>query len=338
MQSPELQGGQQTAGGRRCAVSGVMVLAEHRQGALRDVTLEMLTAARALNQPVEAVLLGDRVDPMVDQLKTQADRIIYASGPAFKEFNYEPYQQALVKLVTERKPDVLLVAHSAFGTDLGPSLAVALGAPLVSDATALARTDNGLVVSRGMYSGKLVADWLIPSTPAVVMVRQSNFKPEPAGKTAEVIRWEPGDITAGAKTKFITLEEVPTTGIDITKASIIIGVGRGIKEDKNLPLVKELAQDLGAVLAASRPVVDAGWLPKEVQVGSSGKTVKPKLYIALGISGAFQHVAGMKGAETIIAVNKDPKAPIFAVAHYGIVDDLLKVVPALRQKVKEMKS
>ncbi|MEO0078076.1 MAG: electron transfer flavoprotein subunit alpha/FixB family protein [candidate division WOR-3 bacterium] len=315
-------------------MSGVMVLAEHRQGVLRDVTLEMLTAARALGRPVDVVILGDRVDPMVEQLKSQADRILYGSNPAFREFNYELYQHALVRLVAEQKPDLLLVAHSAFGTDLGPSLAVALGAPLVSDATALAWTDNGILVSRGMYSGKLVADWLIPSSPAVVMVRQSNFKPEPASKTAEVIRWDPGDVTAGAKTKFITIEEVPTTGIDITKASIIIGVGRGIKEEKNLPLVKELAEDLGAVLAASRPVVDAGWLPKEVQVGSSGKTVKPKLYI----SGAFQHVAGMKAAETIIAVNKDPKAPIFAVAHYGIVDDLLKVVPVLRQKVKEMKS
>jgi electron transfer flavoprotein alpha subunit len=215
---------------------------------------------------------------------------------------------------------------------------VALGTPLVSDATGFTKTADGFVVSRGMYSGKLVADWLIPSTPAVVMVRQANFKPEPGTRTAEVIKWDPGDVTAQTKTKFITLEEIPTTGIDITKAAVVIGIGRGVKEDKNLPAIKEFAAEIGAVLAASRPVVDAGWLPKEVQVGSSGKTVRPKLYIALGISGAFQHVAGMKGADTIIAVNKDPKAPIFAVAHYGIVDDLLKVVPVLRQKVKEMKS
>jgi len=330
----------------------VMVLVEHRQGAVRDVTFEMLAAGRTLQAgdtvpALEAVLFGDGCDAIVEQLKPQADRIVYAASPAFKEFNYEPYQRALVRLVAERKPDVLMVAHSAFGTDLAPSLAVALGAPLVSDATGFARTADGLVVSRGMYSGKLVADWLTPASrtasgewrmAALMMVRQSNFKPEPGNKAAEVIKWDPGDVAAGTKTKFITIEEIPTTGIDITKASIIIGVGRGIKEDKNLPLVKELANDLGAVLAASRPVVDAGWLPKDVQVGSSGKTVKPKLYIALGISGAFQHVAGMKGADTIIAVNKDPKAPIFAVAHYGIVDDLLKVVPVLRQKMKELKS
>jgi len=170
------------------------------------------------------------------------------------------------------------------------------------------------------------------------MVRQSNFKPEPASLNGTVEKWDAGDVTSGAKTKFLSLEEVPTTGIDITKATIVVGIGRGIKEAKNMPLVQEFAQDIGAVLAASRPVVDAGWLPKEVQVGSSGKTIKPKLYIALGISGAFQHIAGMKGADTIIAVNKDPKAPIFSVAHYGIVDDLHKVVPVLRQRIKELQS
>ncbi len=218
-------------------MNGVMVLVEHRQGAVRDVTLEMLAAARGLTLPVEAVLLGHDCDTMVEQLRSQTDRIVYAESPAFKEFNYEPYQQALVELVGERQPDLLMVAHSAFGTDLAPSLAVALGAPLVSDATGFTMTAEGLVVSRGMYSGKLVADWLVPPArtgegewrmAALVMVRQSNFKPESAGKAAEVVRWAPGDVLAGTKTKFITIEEVPTTGIDITKAPVIIGVGRGI--------------------------------------------------------------------------------------------------------------
>jgi electron transfer flavoprotein alpha subunit len=323
-------------------MSGVMVLVEHRQGAVRDVTFEMLTAARKLAAPagdkVEAVLFGDRCDAMLPGLTSQADRVVCAAGPAFKDFNYEPYQKALVKLVAERKPAALLIANSAFGTDLGPSLAVALNAGLVSDAVAFTKADSGFSVSRGMYAGKLVADWAIGSEPAVIMVRQSNFKPEPASLSGEVVRWDSGDVVSGGKTEFLSLEEVPTTGIDITKATIVVGIGRGIKEEKNMALVREFAQDIGAVLAASRPVVDAGWLPKEVQVGSSGKTIKPKLYIALGISGAFQHIAGIKAADTIIAVNKDPKAPIFAVAHYGIVDDLHKVVPLLRQKVKEMKA
>ena len=323
-------------------MSDIMVLVEHRQGVVRDVTFEMLTAARKLAAPaggkVEAVLFGDGCDGLLSGLTSQADRVVYAAGPAFKDFSYEPYQKALVKLATERKPGAILVANSAFGTDLGPSLAVALNAGLVSDAVAFTKADSVLSVSRGMYAGKLVADWAIGSEPAVIMVRQSNFKPEPASLSGEVVRWDAGDVASGGRTKFISLEEVPTTGIDITKATIVVGIGRGIREEKNMALAKEFAQDLGAVLAASRPVVDAGWLPKEAQVGSSGKTIKPKLYIALGISGAFQHLAGMKAADTIIAVNKDPNAPIFAVAHYGIVDDLHKVVPALRTKIKELKS
>lgn len=323
-------------------MSSIMVLVEHRQGAVRDVTFEMLTAARKLAAPaggkVEAVLFGDGCDGLLPGLTSQADRVVYAAGPAFRDFNYEPYQKALVKLATERKPGAILIANSAFGTDLGPSLAVALNAGLVSDAVAFTKADSVFSVSRGMYAGKLVADWAIGAEPAVIMVRQSNFKPEPATLSGEVVRWDAGDVASGGRTKFISLEEVPTTGIDITKATIVVGIGRGIKEEKNMALVKEFAQDIGAVLAASRPVVDAGWLPKEVQVGSSGKTIKPKLYIALGISGAFQHLAGMKAADTIIAVNKDPNAPIFAVAHYGIVDDLHKVVPVLRTKIKELQA
>jgi electron transfer flavoprotein alpha subunit len=320
-------------------VSGVLVLVEHRQGAVRDVTFEMLTAARKLGAgSVEAVLMAENCDALAPAIAPHANKVVCASAPAFRDFNYEPYQKALVKLAAERKPAAILIANSAFGTDLGPSLAVALNAGLVSDAVAFTRADSGFSVSRGMYAGKLVADWAVGTEPAVIMVRQSNFKPEPASLGGTVEKWDAGDVVSGAKTKFLSLEEVPTTGIDITKATIVVGIGRGIKEAKNMPLVQEFAQDIGAVLAASRPVVDAGWLPKEVQIGSSGKTVKPKLYIALGISGAFQHVAGMKGADTIIAVNKDPKAPIFSVAHYGIVDDLHKVVPALRTKIKEMKA
>lgn len=319
-------------------MSSVLVLVEHRQGAVRDVTFEMLTAARKMGAgSVEAVLLAEN-DALAAAVTPHANKVICASGPAFKDFNYEPYQKALVKLAVERKPSAILIANSAFGTDLGPSLAVALNAGLVSDAVAFTKADSGFSVSRGMYAGKLVADWAIVSEPAVIMVRQSNFKPEPASLSGEVVHWDTGDVVSGGKTKFLSLEEVPTTGIDITKATIVVGIGRGLKEAKNLALVQEFAQDIGAVLAASRPVVDAGWLPKEVQVGSSGKTIKPKLYIALGISGAFQHIAGMKGADTIIAVNKDPKAPIFSVAHYGIVDDLHKVVPVLRTKIKEMKA
>ena len=323
-------------------MSRVMVLAEHRQGALRDVTLEMLAAARGLAETaggeVEVVLFGAGCEDLARRLAGQAHRVIHADSPAFREFNYETYQRALVKLVRERGPALVMVAHSAYGTDLAPSLAVELGAGIVSDAVGFEWTEDGLVVTRGMNGGKLNADRLVPTTPAVVMVRQSMFKAGEAALGAEVLGWDAGDVATGLATRFITLEEVPVTGIDITKADIIVSVGRGLKEDKNLPAIEEFARAIGGVVAGSRPVVDAGWLPKERQVGSSGRTVKPKLYIALGISGAFQHVAGMSGADTIVAVNKDARAPIFSVAHYGIVDDMHKVVPLLREKLVAMKS
>lgn len=323
-------------------MAALLVIAEHRQGTIRDVTFEMLTAARALaanwSAEVETALLGDDCGALLPSLQKQSHRVIYVSSPALANYNSEAYQRALVRLVRERRPRAVLVAHSAYGADLGPSLAVELMAPLVSDVIGLHPSEDGLVATRGMYAGKLNADWLVPDEPAVLMLRQANFRPEAVDLGGELIRWDPGDIGTGLRSRFITLEEVPVTGIDITKAEVIVGVGRGIKEEKNLAPVRAFAAAMGAVLAGSRPVVDAGWLPKEAQVGSSGKVVKPKVYIALGISGAFQHVAGMKAADTIIAVNKDPKAPIFGVAHYGIVDDLHKVVPLLAQKLAEMKS
>lgn len=317
-------------------MNSIMVLVEHRQGALRDVTFETITAARALAEEtssrVEAVMLGYDCDMLVSQLRKQVEHLVLVSHPRLKDFNYETYQATLAELCRERNPSLLLIAHSGFGTDLGPSLAVALGWPLVSDVTGLRAEDGGFIASRGMYSGKLSADWKV-AAPAVVMVRQSSFKPAGADLEADVEKREL-DSLPEPRARFLGLEELPATGIDITKADIIVGVGRGVREEKNIAPIKEFAESIGAALAGSRPVIDAGWLPKEVQVGSSGKTVKPKVYIALGISGAFQHVAGMKGADTIIAVNKDPNAPIFAVAHYGIVDDLHKVVPLLASRLK----
>jgi len=323
-------------------VSGVLVLIEHRQGAVRDVSWEMLAAGRKLALELgtgcAAVLFGGD-EAMAASAAGRVEQVIHARHELLADFNYEAYQRALVALVRERGASVVLVAHTAFGADLGPSLAVALDCAVVSDAVGFAKSDEGLVVTRGLYASKLCADRLVPAMPVVLMGRQSNFKPDEPGVGGAVEAWDPAGVLAEPlRTRFITLEELPVTGIDITKAEVVIGVGRGVKEEANLVPVRELAEALGAVLAGSRPVIDAGWLEKERQVGSSGKTVKPKLYIALGISGSFQHVAGMKGAETIIAVNKDPRAPIFSVAHYGIVDDLLKVVPALKQKLEEMKS
>ncbi len=321
----------------------VTVLAEHRQGTIRDVTYEMLAAGRRLahemDGELEAVILGDDCEAMASELTRHAPRVVCGCHPALRYFSYETYQHVLLKLIKERKPAVFMLADSALGADLGPSLAVKLDAGIVSDVVDFHWTDNELVVSRGMYGGKLNADLSVKHSPAIVMVRQSFFRPEPIKIKGELVHYEVNaDLETGLQTRHLGIEELSISGIDITKADILVGVGRGVKEEKNLEPVQEFADSIGAVLVGSRPVVDAGWLPKERQVGSSGKTVKPKLYIALGISGAFQHIAGMKGADTIIAVNKDPNAPIFAVADYGIVDDLHKVVPVLRKRLQEMKS
>lgn len=314
-----------------------MVLVEHRQGAIRDVTFEILAAARSLGGEVEAVLLGSDCERFLPSLRNQAQRVVMCSSERLQEFNYETYQWVLSRLVRERRPAVVMLAHSAYGSELGPCLAVSLGASLVSDVVGLKWGNDALVAAKGMYSGKLCAEWRCCSEPAVLMIRPSSFRPEPAELDGAVIEWDGSGIPEPS-TKFLRFEEVPVTGVDITRADVIVAVGRGLKDKKNLEPVKAFADSIGAALAGSRPVVDAGWLPKEVQVGSSGKTVKPKVYIALGISGSFQHLAGMRSADTIIAVNKDPNAPIFGVAHYGIVDDMHKVVPLLVGKLAALKS
>ncbi|MFO7639504.1 MAG: electron transfer flavoprotein subunit alpha/FixB family protein [bacterium] len=323
-------------------MSGVLVLVEHRRGEVRDVSWEILAAGRKLAGELGTgcvALLPGGSPELAAAVATRAEKVIHARHELLDDFNYEACQRVLVALARERETSVVLVAHTAFGADLGPSLAVALDCAVVSDAVAFARDGQGLVVTRGLYASKLCADRLVPELPVVLMARQSNFKPDEPGAAGAIENWDPaGALAEPLRTRFITLEELPATGIDITRAEVVVGIGRGVKDEANVALVREFADAIGGVLAGSRPVVDAGWLEKERQVGSSGKTVKPKLYIALGISGSFQHVAGMKGADTIIAVNKDPHAPIFAVAHFGIVDDLLKVVPALRHKLEELKS
>ncbi|RKX68269.1 electron transfer flavoprotein subunit alpha/FixB family protein, partial [candidate division WOR-3 bacterium] len=177
----------------------------------------------------------------------------------------------------------------------------------------------------------------IPTRPAIITLRPATFSPESAELATETVSI-PSPLTAEIDVrKFLEYVEAEVGEVDITKSDVVVAVGRGIREEKNLPMIEELAQALGGVVACTRPVVDAGWLPKDRQVGSSGKTVKPKLYIAIGISGAFQHIMGMRGSGTIIAINKDPEAPIFNEADYGIVDDLFKVVPILKEKIKELK-
>ncbi|MFQ6074150.1 MAG: electron transfer flavoprotein subunit alpha/FixB family protein [Candidatus Bathyarchaeia archaeon] len=321
----------------------IFVLTEHRQGQIRDVTFEMLTKGRELaektNAELTAVLLGKDVENHAKALSDHAKRVLLVEDARLENFNSEAYQLVLSSLIRERKPLLTLIGHTSFGVDLAPSLAVSLDVPLATDCVDLEFEDETLTVTRQMYGGKVnVKAVLRKAESYIATVRQATFQVEKGasmnGEIVEVPSPLSEEIT---RKRFVEYVLPPPGGVDITAAEVLVGVGRGIKDGGNIPLVEELAKTLGGALACSRPIVDKGWLPSDRQVGSSGKTVKPKLYIALGISGAFQHVLGMKNSDLIIAVNKDPKAPIFGVADYGIVEDLFKIVPPLKSKIQELK-
>jgi electron transfer flavoprotein alpha subunit len=321
----------------------IFVLTEHRQGQVRDITFEMLSKGMELaektNTELTAILFGRNVKDYAKALAEYAKHVLIVDDAELENFNSDAYQIVLSQLMKERKPLLTLIGHTSFGVDLAPSLAISLSAPLATDCIDLEYQNDTLTVTRQMYGGKVNAKATLTKAESyIVTVRQATFpvqKKIPAnGEIIEV----PSPLTEEVTTKrFIEYVPPPPGGVDITAAEVLIGVGRGIKDVCNIPLVEDLAKALGGVIACSRPIVDKGWLPNDRQVGTSGKTVKPKLYLALGISGAFQHVLGMKSSALIISVNKDPNAPIFSIADYGVVDDLFKIVPSLKKKVYELK-
>jgi electron transfer flavoprotein alpha subunit len=316
----------------------IFVLAEHREGELREVTLEMLTLAGQLGGNVVCVLLGSGVDDYASKVAGYSDKVIYIDDPIFANFNAMAYQAALSELIKSEKPSVTLIGNTGQGVDIIGSLAVELEVPFTTDAVAVTLEGDKPVVTRQYYGGKINGNINFKDADTYIIgVREAAIPAGEGGKSGEVAKTAnpvTAEITAR---KFLEYVEAAVGDVDITQSTLLVSIGRGIREDKNMPMVEELAQLMGADISGSRAVVDAGWLPTDRQVGISGKTVKPKLYLALGISGAFQHVTGMKGSDLVVAINKDPDAPIFQYADYGIVDDLLKVVPALIDKLKEMK-
>jgi electron transfer flavoprotein alpha subunit len=321
----------------------ILVLAEHRQGQWRDITFEMLSKARQLAESfgseVHAVVLGKGVANSTDALRPMAHRVLLVEDERLEAFNSETYQTVLAQLITERKPLLTLIGHSTLGMDLAPNLAVQLKMPLATDCIGIDGKDGSFVLTRQIYGGKINSTVLFNKPgPYLVTLRAGTFPVLQRDSLQGDIIPLASPLTDGNLPKrFLAYVEAALGGVDITQADILVSVGRGIKGPENLPLVKEFAEAIGGTLSCSRPVVDKKWLPKGCQVGTSGKTVKPKIYLAVGISGAFQHIAGMKGAGTVIAINKDPKAPIFGVAHYGIVGDLFKIIPALKEKAKGLK-
>jgi len=318
----------------------VFVLAEHRQGKIRDITFEMLgigmNLATQRGVTLTAVLLGHDVKNFAEELAARSSKVLVVEDENLKNFNSVLYQKVLSSLVSKYQPLLTLIGHTAFGMDLAPSLSTQIEFPLVTDCIGLSFEDSRLKAIRSIYGGKVNANVsLRESQGYIATIRPGVFSPAmPGGKKSGII-FEPSSLKGLIDVKkFIEYVEAPITGEDITQAEIIVSVGQGIGGPENIPMVEEVAKNLGGMLACSRPVVDRNWLPKERQVGISGKTVKPKVYIAIGISGAFQHVTAMQGSETIIAINKDPRAPIFNVADYGIVDDFKNVIRLLKDKTK----
>ncbi len=321
----------------------IIVLAEHRRGELRDVTWEMLSKGRqfadSIGAEIGVALLGNGVNALAEALKPKAHRVFLIQDQRFEAYNSETYEKALTPLITERKPLLTLIAHTSMGMDLAPSLAARLKMPLATDCIGIDVAGETFSLIRQLYGGKVnAAVSFLKKGPYMVTVRSGAFPvSEKEVLTGELVKFPSPLTDEGLAKRFIQYVEAAAGDVDITQADILVSVGRGIKEANNIPMVKEFADVIGGTLSCSRPVVDKKWLPKDRQVGTSGKTVKPKVYVAIGISGAFQHIAGMKGAGTVIAINKDPKAPIFGVATYGIVADLFKIVPVLKDKIKELR-
>jgi len=321
----------------------IFVLVEHRQGKIRDVTYEMLGAGEKIaaeqGVPLVAVLLGCGVKGMAEELASRTSKVLVVEDEKLENFNSLPYQKVLSVLYAKYQPFLTLIGHTAFGMDFAPSLSTELNLPLVTDCIGLSSEGARLRAVRSIYGGKVQADVSLRESPGyLATIRPGTFPAIMPGEKPGGIVIEPSILTGTFDAKrFVEYFEAPLTGEDITQAEIIVSVGQGIGGPENIPLVEEVAKNLGGVLACSRPVVDRNWLPKERQVGISGKTVKPKIYIAIGISGAFQHVTAMQGSDTIIAINKDPRAPIFTVAHYGIVDDFQNILPVLKEKTKATK-
>ena len=309
----------------------VLAVAEHRRGELRDVTYEMISAARTLADDtggdVHVAVVSGEVDHFAELVDREGVDRIHTVDYG-EEFNHDVYVQAVEALYARLDPAYLVMPNSVNGLDYAPAVANSLDLPLVSDAVGVEH-DGGLVATREMYESKVETTVEVSGERAAITIRGGEFEPTHGTGGAEVAAFdfEPDEDAIRSDVK--GFEEIAAGDVDIAEADVLVSVGRGIGEEENLELVERLADALGATLSASRPVVDNGWLPKNRQVGQSGKVVAPDVYIAVGISGAVQHVAGMKGADTIVAINTDPDAPIFDIADYGIVDDLFDVVPAL---------
>ncbi|MFL6428676.1 MAG: electron transfer flavoprotein subunit alpha/FixB family protein [Acidobacteriaceae bacterium] len=325
-------------------MSGVLIVLEHRGGAYNRMSWEALAAgqeiAAASGQPLSAVVVGSDLESLSAELASKKlEKGFRVEHALLKDYTADGYVSALEQFIKKVDPSFIVFPHTYQVRDFAPRLAARFGQVLLPDLVGLRKDGDSLIFVRQLFQGKLNADYRhAASGPCFLSVQAGAFRAESleTGSTSVETFAPQLDSSAIRSKPEAPFREAAQT-VDLGSAPIIVSVGRGIKEQDNLSIVEELAQALGGELAASRPICDNGWLPMERQVGSSGQTVSPKLYLAVGISGAIQHLVGMKGSKTIVAINKDENAPIFEVADYGIVGDLFEIVPALTEAVKKAK-
>ena len=316
-----------------------LAVLEQRDGVLRKISYEVVTAAHRLGGSVEAVVCAPAQVQGADQVgKFGADKIVTLTNPTFAKYAPEACAQALAERAKQGGYRTLVFAASATGKDLAPRVAAKLGVGVAADLTDLAADGSGLVVTRPVYAGKALMKVKVTAQPAVLSLRPNVFTPveRPKAGAAETVAVTvpPG----GGRVMVREIKAAPAGTLDVTEAQVIISGGRGLKEPANFKVLEELARAFGgkAAVGASRAVVDAGWRAHADQVGQTGKTVSPSLYIAVGISGAIQHLAGMRTSKVIVAINKDKDAPIFKVADYGVVGDLFEIVPKLTEEIRKL--
>jgi electron transfer flavoprotein alpha subunit len=315
---------------------GILALAETRRGELREVSLELISLGAELageaGVPLSVAVIGSDAERFAPQLQAASVSEVLTVPAPTGCFEAHVWERALEGLIGGERPALVLCGHTIDSLGFAPALAARLALGFASDVTAVSWRDGGPRARRGAYGEKLIAELAFPGKECTLLtVRPGIFAPaEPIeGNDNVPMRTVELGLDGAARTEHLGFIEVAEGDVDITKAGFLLSIGRGIEDRENIPRFERLADRLGATLSVSRPLVDAGWMPGARQVGQSGKTVKPRVYLAMGISGAVQHLAGMRGADTIIAVNSDPEAPIFGVAHYGAVADLFEVADAL---------
>ena len=341
------------------AYKGVFVFAQQVDNVISNIAFELIgkgkELAKDLGVEVTAVLVGSDVKGLADQLAEYgADKVIVVDDPELKEYRTEPYTHAIASVIEEFKPEIFLIGATAIGRDLGPRVCARIHTGLTADCTKLDIGDfpmnpvpgretkhNQLLMTRPAFGGNTIATIACPDfRPQMATVRPGVMQkaPKEAGKKAVVTEFNPGFTKNNKYVDILEVVKAVSNTVDMMDAKILVSGGRGVGSPENFKILDDLAEAIGGTVSCSRAVVDAGWKPKDLQVGQTGKTVRPNVYFAIGISGAIQHLAGMEESDIIVAINKDESAPIFDVADYGVVGDLNKIVPMLTEKIKEAKA